>query len=83
MAIRGCKLRDLQGSFPTTPVRDLVPHLTQDPLLEGYLYKTGPRIGDSYHKRFFELYPNKLIYSDEPMVSIFYMKLKKKNCKEV
>lgn len=69
MAIRACKLRDLQGSFPTTPTCDLVSHLTQDPLFEGYLYKTGPRIGDAYHKRFFELYPNKLVYSDEPMVS--------------
>ena len=69
MAIRAAKLHHLQIAFPTTSIRDLSKHLTRDFKHEGFLYKTGPRVGDAYRKRYFVLDDRKLMYLDHPLVS--------------
>lgn len=68
-AIRAAKLHSLTVAFPTTSPRELALHLTRDFTLEGYLYKTGPHVGDAYRKRYFVLDDRKLMYSNDPMVS--------------
>ena len=68
-AIRAAKLHSLTVAFPTTSPRELALHLTRDFTLEGYLYKTGPRVGDAYRRRYFLLDDRKLMYSNDPMVS--------------
>lgn len=67
--IRGAKLYHMQIAFPTTPVEDLVPFLTRDFSIEGWLWKTGPRVGDAYKKRWFILDDRKLMYLEHPLVS--------------
>lgn len=70
-AIRAAKLHSLTVAFPTTSPCELALHLTRDFSLEGYLYKTGPRVGDAYRRRYFLLDDRKLMYSNDPMVSFF------------
>lgn len=69
-AIRAAKLHSLTVAFPTTSPLELADHLTRDFSHEGYLYKTGPRVGDAYRRRYFLLDDRKLMYSNDPMVSI-------------
>lgn len=69
MSIRAAKLHRLQIAFPTTSIRDLSANLTRDFIHEGFLYKTGPRVGDAYRKRYFVLDDRKLMYLDHPLVS--------------
>jgi PREDICTED: similar to centaurin, alpha 1 len=58
----------LQVAYSTSPVEELIPHLTRDFIKEGYLWKTGPKIGDSYKKRWFTLDYRKLMYLENPLV---------------
>lgn len=68
MAIRATKLRHLQIAFPEVPEEELVVCLCRDFLKEGYLWKTGPRVTDSYKKRWFILDENrKLMYLEHPL----------------
>jgi hypothetical protein len=68
-AIRAAKLHSLTVAFPTIAPHELAEHLTRDFSLEGYLHKTGPRVGDAYRRRYFLLDDRKLMYSNDPMVS--------------
>lgn len=67
-AIRAAKLHSLTVAFPTTSPLELAEHLTRDFSHEGYLHKTGPRVGDAYRRRYFLLDDRKLMYSNDPMV---------------
>lgn len=67
MAIRCAKLHRLQVAFPSANEADLVDRLTQDFAKEGWLWKTGPRTGDGFKKRWFTLDDRKLMYHDEPL----------------
>lgn len=75
MAIRAAKYQHLQVSYPTCPPVELLPLLTRDFLKEGLLWKTGPKVGDSYKKRWFTLDHRKLMYLEDPLVSIFHVKI--------
>lgn len=66
-AIRVAKLHRLSVAFPDAKESELVHRLTRDFLKEGYLYKTGPKISDSYKKRWFTLDDRKLMYTDSPL----------------
>ncbi|GAB6020394.1 hypothetical protein CHUAL_003098 [Chamberlinius hualienensis] len=66
-AIRVAKLNRLKVAFPDANDAELLHRLTRDFLKEGYLYKTGPRISDSYKKRWFTLDDRKLMYTDSPL----------------
>ncbi|XP_053201575.1 arf-GAP with dual PH domain-containing protein 1-like [Panonychus citri] len=67
MAIRAAKYQHLQVSYPTCPPVELLPLLTRDFLKEGLLWKTGPKVGDSYKKRWFTLDHRKLMYLEDPL----------------
>ena len=67
-AIRAVKFRNMQIAFPETPIEELLKCLSRDFLKEGFLWKTGPRVGDSYNKRWFVLDDRKLMYLDQPLV---------------
>ncbi|XP_054288395.1 arf-GAP with dual PH domain-containing protein 1-like isoform X2 [Macrosteles quadrilineatus] len=66
-AIRYFKLQQLQVAFPGAHEDDLVGLLTQDFIKEGWLWKTGPRITDSYRKRWFTLDGRKLMYHEDKL----------------
>lgn len=42
--------------------------LTFDFAMEGWLWKTGPKITDGYRKRWFTLDNRKLMYHEHPLV---------------
>jgi len=42
--------------------------ITRDFLREGWLYKTGPRAGDAFRRRWFTLDNRQLMYYEDPMV---------------
>ena len=65
-AIRAAKLMRLKIAFPGTDDKELCSRLTRDFLKEGYLYKTGPRPGDAWRKRWFTLDKRKLLYFEDP-----------------
>lgn len=55
----------LEIAFPSMRENDLLEHLTDDFLKEGWLWKTGPKVSDSYKKRWFTLDGRKLMYHDD------------------
>jgi len=61
-AIRSCKLHLLQVAYPGAMEKELLEHLSQDFIREGYLYKTGPSPKDVYKKRWCSLQGRKLMY---------------------
>lgn len=67
VGIRSAKLNRLRVAFPGTNEVELAQCLTRDFPKEGWLYKTGPRNGDSYKKRWFTLDDRKLMYMEEPL----------------
>ena len=69
-AIRAAKFCSRKVAFPAQSELELATALTRDFLLEGYLFKTGPRIGDAYRRRYFILDDRNLMYSDDPLVSL-------------
>ncbi len=66
-SIRAAKFRYLQIAFPESPVQELIKCLSRDFVKEGFLWKTGPRVTDSYKKRWFVLDDRKLMYLDQPL----------------
>ncbi len=66
-SIRAAKFRYLQIAFPESPVQELIKFLSRDFVKEGFLWKTGPRVTDSYKKRWFVLDDRKLMYLDHPL----------------
>ncbi|XP_067128459.1 arf-GAP with dual PH domain-containing protein 1-like [Centruroides vittatus] len=67
MAIRSAKLNHLQIAFPGINDEELIHRLTRDFTKEGWLWKTGPRTGNAYRKRWFTLDDRKLMYSEDPL----------------
>ena len=57
-------------AFPTTEIEQLAQYLTRDFQMEGFLDKTGPRSSDAFRKRYFVLDDRKLMYMDDPYVSL-------------
>jgi hypothetical protein len=66
-AIRVAKLNRLAIAFPSTQTDELVSMITRDFLREGWLYKTGPRSGDAFRRRWFTLDNRRLMYFEDPM----------------
>ncbi|XP_071552451.1 arf-GAP with dual PH domain-containing protein 1-like isoform X2 [Panulirus ornatus] len=67
MAIRNIKLNWLMVAYPSVGAEELVPYLTNDFVIEGWLSKTGPNERDAYRKRWFILDDRKLMYHEGPM----------------
>jgi len=67
MAIRSAKLNRLMVAYPSATEKDLVPYLSTDFALEGYLSKTGPNEQDAYRRRWFILDHRKLMYHSGQM----------------
>lgn len=67
MAIRCSKLHRLQIAHPCASDSELIDYLPKDFAREGWLLKTGPRISDSYKRRWFTLDNRKLMYHDDPL----------------
>nr|XP_045612312.1 arf-GAP with dual PH domain-containing protein 1-like isoform X1 [Procambarus clarkii] len=67
MAIRSIKLNWLMVAYPSVAAEELVPYLTNDFVIEGWLSKTGPNERDAYRKRWFILDDRKLMYHEGPM----------------
>lgn len=68
MAIRAVQLANFRILYPTCPIMDLLPLLSTDFLKEGYLHKTGSKVGDEYKRRWFSLHRRVLLYFVEPTV---------------
>ncbi|XP_063605483.1 arf-GAP with dual PH domain-containing protein 1-like isoform X1 [Penaeus indicus] len=66
-AIRSIKLNWLMVAYPSASAEELVPYLTTDFVIEGWLSKTGPSERDAYRKRWFILDDRKLMYHEGPM----------------
>ena len=66
-AIRCCKLHLLQVGFPSEAESELLSHLSQDYIKEGYLHKTGPSPTDVYKRRWCTLGGRKLMYHVEAL----------------
>jgi len=47
--------------------------ITRDFAREGWLYKTGPRAGDAFRRRWFTLDNRRLMYYEDPMVNTVLM----------
>ena len=58
----------MQIAFPQTDIEELKQFISRDFIKENYLWKTGPRLTDSYKKRWFVLDDRKLMYSEHPLV---------------
>lgn len=67
IGIRAAKLHTLCLANPLTHMRQLSRHLTQAFGYEGYLYKTPPKLGSAYQRRYFVLEGNRLMYSADPL----------------
>lgn len=67
MAIRNIKLNRLLVAYPSATPEEVVPYLTNDFAMEGWLSKTGPSERDAYRKRWFTLDDRKLMYHENPM----------------
>lgn len=68
MAIRAVQYSNFKILYPTCQVAELLPLLSQDFIKEGYLHKTGSKVGDEYKKRWFTLHRRVLMYFVEPTV---------------
>jgi hypothetical protein len=68
--IRCSKLHYLQIAYPNATESDLVPYLTNDFAIEGFLNKTGPKKNDLYRKRWCTLDNRKLMYFADPLDAI-------------
>ena len=62
MAIRAVQLANFRILYPTCPIADLLPLLSTDFIKEGYLHKTGSKVGDEYKRRWFSLHRRVLLY---------------------
>lgn len=67
-AIRAATYHNLRIAYPTTPIPELLPLLAQDFVKEGFLHKTGSKVGDEYKKRWFTLHRRVLLYFEDQTV---------------
>ncbi|XP_067941600.1 arf-GAP with dual PH domain-containing protein 1-like [Watersipora subatra] len=67
MSVRHIKFTRLRIGLPHAPVEDLLSRLTNDFLLEGWLYKTGPDVKHAWKRRWFTLDQRKLLYFLDPL----------------
>lgn len=68
MAIRAVQLANFRIVYPTCQIADLLPLLSTDFIKEGFLHKTGSKVGDEYKRRWFSLHRRVLLYFVEPTV---------------
>lgn len=66
MAIRAAKWERRRIAFPDRDLTQLAEDLTKDFLMEGWLYKMGPK-NEPFRKRWFTLDRRKLMYLEEPL----------------
>ncbi|GFO02260.1 ARF-GAP with dual ph domain-containing protein 1-like [Plakobranchus ocellatus] len=66
MAIRAAKWERRRIAFPDRDITQLAEDLTKDFLMEGWLYKMGPK-NEPFRKRWFTLDRRKLMYLEEPL----------------
>ncbi|KAK6640159.1 hypothetical protein RUM44_011845 [Polyplax serrata] len=66
-AIRCAKLHQLQVAFPAASDSQLLPMLSNDFAMEGWLWKTGPKFQNVHKKRWFTMDNRKLMYHDHPL----------------
>ncbi|KAL5018750.1 hypothetical protein ScPMuIL_004472 [Solemya velum] len=66
MAIRAAKYERKKIAFPEKDDSFLTEDLTRDFLIEGWMYKCGPR-NEPYRKRWFTLDRRKLMYLEDPL----------------
>ncbi|XP_077461344.1 arf-GAP with dual PH domain-containing protein 2-like [Stigmatopora argus] len=71
-AIRATRLAYLQKKHPTLRHTELIPQITRDCLIEGYMEKTGPMQWEPFKKRWFTLCSinRKLLYYKSPLDAI-------------
>ncbi|KAB7494466.1 Arf-GAP with dual PH domain-containing protein 1, partial [Armadillidium nasatum] len=67
MAIRYAKLLTLRRAYPTASEAELLPYLTKDFEMEGWVSKTGPHENDAYRKRWVTIDGRKLMYHLNPL----------------
>ncbi|XP_071105945.1 arf-GAP with dual PH domain-containing protein 1-like [Haliotis cracherodii] len=65
-AIRAAKLERRRIAFPDRDLDTLAEDLTRDFMLEGWLYKMGPR-NEPFKRRWFTLDKRKLMYYEDPL----------------
>ncbi|RUS89806.1 hypothetical protein EGW08_002418 [Elysia chlorotica] len=65
-AIRAAKWERRRIAFPDRDLTQLAEDLTKDFLMEGWLYKMGPK-SEPFRKRWFTLDRRKLMYLEEPL----------------
>ncbi|KAG9333183.1 hypothetical protein JZ751_013355 [Albula glossodonta] len=68
-AIRAARFHYLQVAFPGAGDTDLVPKLTRNFMMEGYMEKTGPKHTEGFKKRWFTLDDRRLMYFKDPLCS--------------
>ncbi|XP_053132214.1 arf-GAP with dual PH domain-containing protein 1 isoform X4 [Hemicordylus capensis] len=73
-AIRAARFHYLQVAFPGASDTDLVPKLSRNYLKEGYMEKTGPKVGhavfsqtEGFKKRWFTMDDRRLMYFKDPL----------------
>ncbi|KAG9329559.1 hypothetical protein JZ751_003707 [Albula glossodonta] len=66
-AIRAARFHYLQVAFPGAGDTDLVPKLTRNFMMEGYMEKTGPKHTEGFKKRWFTLDDRRLMYFKDPL----------------
>uniref|UniRef100_UPI00398EB3D5 arf-GAP with dual PH domain-containing protein 1 n=1 Tax=Pristiophorus japonicus TaxID=55135 RepID=UPI00398EB3D5 len=68
-AIRAARFRYLKGAFPTASDEELIPKLTRNYAMEGYMEKTGPTQKELFKRRWFTLdaQDRKLLYFKDPL----------------
>ncbi|KAL7640775.1 UNVERIFIED_CONTAM: hypothetical protein RMT77_009050 [Armadillidium vulgare] len=67
MAIRHAKLLTLRRAYPMASEAELLPYLTKDFEMEGWVSKTGPHENDAYRKRWVTIDGRKLMYHLNPL----------------
>ncbi|XP_068108219.1 arf-GAP with dual PH domain-containing protein 1-like [Hyperolius riggenbachi] len=66
-AIRAAQFYYMQIAFPMATDKEIVSHLPQNFLKEGYMEKTGPKPTDAFKRRWFTLDHRRLMYFKDPL----------------
>ncbi|XP_037332446.1 arf-GAP with dual PH domain-containing protein 1-like [Pungitius pungitius] len=65
--IRAARFHYLQVAFPGASISDLLPKLTRNYIMEGYMEKTGPKHTEVFKKRWFTMDERRLMYFKDPL----------------
>uniref|UniRef100_A0AAQ4P511 ArfGAP with dual PH domains 1 n=1 Tax=Gasterosteus aculeatus aculeatus TaxID=481459 RepID=A0AAQ4P511_GASAC len=65
--IRAARFHYLQVAFPGASISDLLPKLTRNYIMEGYMEKTGPKHTEGFKKRWFTMDERRLMYFKDPL----------------